>query len=73
MDFKIDTKTGERFRNSVEDLALNLRDFSLSFMPEATQSHVISMNREALLTAQSLINSGLSVLDRQAKKSESKS
>jgi pyruvate/2-oxoglutarate dehydrogenase complex dihydrolipoamide acyltransferase (E2) component len=65
---KLDTKTGEKMRTTAENFAVDVRDFSLSFLPESTQKHVVNMNREALLTAQSLINNGLSVLERTGKK-----
>jgi hypothetical protein len=67
MDIQLDKKPGKKLREEAENIAVDVRDFSLSFLPDATQTHVVNLNREALLTAQSLINYGLSVLDKPSK------
>jgi len=64
---KLDTKSGERLRMYAESLAVDARDFSLSFLPEKTQKHVVNMNKEALLVLQSLLERGVSILERPRK------
>jgi hypothetical protein len=65
---KLDKSSGERFRKYTEDMAVNARDFSLSFLPEETQKHVLNMNREALLALQSVIEKSVATLDKPATK-----
>jgi hypothetical protein len=61
-------ETGEKFRKYTENLAVDARDFSLSFLPEKTQKHILNMNREALLALQSVIEQGVTTLDKPAQK-----
>jgi hypothetical protein len=49
MELTIDKKTGEKIRNASEGFYIDVSDFAMSFLPDATQTHVNNMKKEALL------------------------
>lgn len=67
-NLNLSKERGEMFRKYSEKLAVDARDFSLSFLPEKTQKHIINMNREALLAVQSVIEQGVITLDKPSQK-----
>jgi hypothetical protein len=64
---KLDSKSAEKLKEYAENLATDAQNFSMSFLPEETQKHIINMNKEALLAIKSIIDEGENFLGKPKK------
>ena len=63
-NLKLDAKSGARAREYVRDMAKDAQNFSMGFLPEETQRHVTNLEKEALLVLKSIIDEGMSFLEK---------
>ncbi|MBW3000059.1 hypothetical protein KY339_05295 [Candidatus Woesearchaeota archaeon] len=63
-NLKLYAKSGERAREYVRDMAKDVQNFSMGFLPEETQKHVTNLEKEALLILKSVIDEGMDFLEK---------
>ena len=63
----IDDGTSEKIKRYLRSLVTDARNFSLSFLPEKTQRHILNMNKEALRILKSIIEKGENLLGEPKK------
>lgn len=57
----------DTIKRYTENIVVDARDFSLSFLPEKVQQHVINMNKEALLALVAVLEQGISTLEKPSR------